>query len=123
MTHRNLQPYEQIMYYHVYAELVMLCKSNELDISALNMNTHYLELKVFLVKDDGEVALDKTCQVFVSEKRLYGSDKNCNHRPHKSMRTVVDALFDVPEEKCFLKPLLKSGASTVVEKLTPCAEN
>lgn len=40
------------------------------------------------------------------------------------MRTVVDALFDVPEEeKCFLEPLLKSGASNMVEKLTSYGEN
>ena len=40
------------------------------------------------------------------------------------MCIVVDVLFDVPEEeKCFLEPLLKSGASNMVEKLTLYEEN
>ena len=36
------------MFYHVYADLVILSKSNELKKSVLDMNTHYLELKIFL---------------------------------------------------------------------------
>ena len=39
---------DAMMYYHVYADLVMLSKSNELGKSALDMNTHYLELKLYL---------------------------------------------------------------------------
>ena len=31
-----------IMYYHVYTDLFVLSKSNELDKSALDMNTHSL---------------------------------------------------------------------------------
>ena len=44
------------------------CHNMELDKSALDMNTHYQQLKV--VKDDVEVALDKTGQVFVSEEAV-----------------------------------------------------
>ena len=111
---------DAIMFYHCYADLVMLSKSNDLGKSALDMGTHYLELKVFLceVKDDVQVALSKDQHVFVSEERLYGKDKKCNHRLHKGMSAVVNSLFDVPEnEEPSLKVLLKSGASTMLDKL------
>ena len=39
---------DALMYYHVYADLVMLSKSDDLKKSALDMNQHYLELKMFL---------------------------------------------------------------------------
>lgn len=67
------------MFYCVYADLVMLAKSKELDKSALDMNQHYLELKLFLrmVQDDPPAAMNKEHQVFVSEKRLYGDDQSC----------------------------------------------
>ena len=68
---------DAIMFYHCYADLVMLSKSNDLGKSALDMGTRYLELKVFLleVKDDVQVALSKDQRVFVSEERLYGNNK------------------------------------------------
>ena len=39
---------DALMYYHIYADLVMLSKSNDLKKSVLDMNSHYLELQVFL---------------------------------------------------------------------------
>ena len=52
----------------------MLSKSNDLNKSALNMNQHYLELKMFLqeVENHPEVVMDKDYKVFRSEDRLYG---------------------------------------------------
>ena len=35
-----------LMYFHVYADLVMLSKSNDLGKSVMDMNQHYLELQV-----------------------------------------------------------------------------
>ena len=48
------------MFYHVYADLVMLAKCQELCKSVLDMGKHYLELKVFLdeVQKYPEVALN-----------------------------------------------------------------
>ena len=39
---------DAFMFYHVYADLVLLSKSNDLAKSSLDMNLHYLELKTFL---------------------------------------------------------------------------
>ena len=39
---------DALMYFHVYADLVMLSKSNELRKSVLDMNKHYFELKSYL---------------------------------------------------------------------------
>lgn len=77
---------DAIMFYFVYAELVMLAKSDYLKKSALDMNKHYLELQLFLqtVEDDPKAAMNKDHRVFVSEERLYGFNKVLNHRIRKS---------------------------------------
>ena len=36
---------DALMYYHIYGDLIMLSKSNELNLSVLSMNQHYLELQ------------------------------------------------------------------------------
>ena len=41
---------DALMFHHVYSNLVILSKSNDLNKSAFDMQTHYLELKVFLEK-------------------------------------------------------------------------
>ena len=70
------------MYYHIYPDLVMLSKSNDLGKTAFDMNQHYLELKKFLqeVQSHPEVTLSDIYRVFSSEKRLYESNKKVNHR-------------------------------------------
>ena len=37
-----------LLFYHVYADLVLLAKSSVLNKSALDMTHHYLELLTFL---------------------------------------------------------------------------
>ena len=51
-----------LMYFHVYSDLVMLSKSTQLGKSALDMNLHYLELKLFLseMQSDIDCVFDKT---------------------------------------------------------------
>lgn len=39
---------DSLMYYHMYGDLYMLCKSNDLGLSFLSMNQHYLELFTYL---------------------------------------------------------------------------
>ena len=66
---------DALMYYHVYADFVMMSKSTKLQKSVLDMNTHYLELKQFLekVEENPQVVLQKAYRVF-SDERLYGND-------------------------------------------------
>ena len=86
---------DAIMYYHVYADLVTLAKSVELDKSALDMRKHYLELKNFLEEMEvhPEIATENGHEVFISERRLYGPNKKTNHRNHKVCITVQERLF------------------------------
>ena len=86
---------DAIMFYHVYADLVMLAKSKELGKSVLDMGKHYLELKVFLdeVQKYPEVALNSQHRVFVSEERLYSRSieifkAKVNHRMHLSYQPI-----------------------------------
>ncbi len=63
---------DALMYYHVYADLVTLSKSNELNKSVMDMNQHYLELYCFLgdVEKDPSVVMNENYAVFKSEKSL-----------------------------------------------------
>ena len=67
---------DAIMFHHVYADLVMLAKSNDLQKSAFDMGQHYLELKCFLEEMEKypENCMDCSYQVFPSEPRLYGTN-------------------------------------------------
>lgn len=57
-----------MMFYFVYSKLVMLAKSSALDKSALDMNTHYLELQLFLQM----VTEDSSCvRTIVFEKNVF----------------------------------------------------
>jgi len=61
---------DALMFYHVYADLVMLVKSEELQKSVYDMNKHYQELSLFLeaVGKCLQMSLDKNIKVFLSEK-------------------------------------------------------
>ena len=115
-----------LMYYHIYADLVMLSKSTHLGKSALDMNQHYLEQPVFLqeVKSHPEVVLDNKSRVFVSEERLYGNDKKVNHRLHPRSQAIYKNLFVMNEsESTTLYPVLVAGATAMEEKLGSYAKN
>ena len=73
---------DSLMYYHVYGDLYMLSKSNDLDLSLLSMNKHYLELQTYLskVESNPDIVFDPNFHVFESEERLYGTDAKVNHR-------------------------------------------
>ena len=80
------------MYYHIYADLVMLSKSNDLKKSVLDMNRHYLELQLFLeeVEKYPEIVMDCQYAVFQSEDRLYGDNNKINHRLHKKSEILYE---------------------------------
>ena len=66
------------MFYHIYADLVMLSKSDVLGKSALDMNEHYLELDTYLkeIEHHPKIVLDKDYRVFRSEQKLYADNKS-----------------------------------------------
>ena len=68
---------DALMFFHVYADLVILVKSTELKKSALDMNKHYLELQIYLqeLKEHPKIIMDQNNQVFKLEERLYGDNK------------------------------------------------
>ena len=114
------------MFYHVYADLMVLAKSNILNKSALDMAYHYLELLTFFreIQQHPDTILDGQYQVFRSERRLYGDDRRVNHRLHKKVE---------PAHKCLLKsevwdrdllyPLIVSGAAAMEIKLCEYAKD
>ena len=115
---------DSLMYIHVYADLVMISKSKELKKSSLDMNTHYLELRCFLIEAEKhpEIVLEQKSQVFVSERRLYGKEKATNHRLNKP--AVYQAVFDTAAKHAtFLKPLIASGCNFMHDKLSTYAAN
>ena len=115
-----------LMFYHVYADLVMLSKSSDLRKSALDMNHHYLELKTYLqeVERYPKVVLDKNHKVFRSEGKLYGDNKNTNHRQHPKSKVVYEELFEQGQcNSATLYPLLVAGVMKMREKLCMYAQN
>ena len=106
---------DALMYYHTYADLVMLSKSKELAKSVMDMNNHYLELLCFLgdVQTSPEIVFDKTYEVFRSEKELYGPSSTVNHRHHKNVEALYNKLFEETEDDSgvllLIVTLLKTG--------------
>ena len=87
------------MFYFVYADIVMLAKSNTLDKSAFDMKQHYAELQVFLqtIAEKPEIILNKSSKVFISEERLYGSDDKLNHQIRSRNMPMYARLFEQDE--------------------------
>ena len=117
---------DAIMHYFVYSELAMLAKSEELKKSAFDMNTHYLELKLFLemIEEEPSTAMDRNYKVFVSEDRLYGSEKKINHRIRPRNSALHSRLFESDEwDASVLHPVLQVGVSKMKGKLMDYARN
>lgn len=117
---------DALMFYHVYADLVMLAKSNELGKSTFDMSQHYLELQMFLreVENYPEVTMESNYKVFRSEERLYGSEKKVNHCLHVNSQDVHKRLLSGDDADIeLLYPILTAGASSMREKLSSYAQN
>lgn len=106
---------DALMFYFVYADLVTLAKSRDLDKSAYDMSQHYLELKIYLeeLEKFPEITNDKEYQVFSSEPRLYES--NSNHRNRHQQ--VWNRLFHKDDFDNILHQQLPIGAAAMKEKL------
>ena len=89
-----------------------LAKSNELSKSALDMNKHYLELKLFLgeLEENPQTIFNKDFKVFYSESRIY-EQENQN-------KPIEERLFkkDSWDEKLLL-PLIAAGTRAMKNKL------
>lgn len=112
------------MYYHVYADLCMLSKSNDLGLSVISVSQHYLELQTFLseVERDPDIVMDPNYQVLPSEERLYGTNKKVNHRLQS--QNVYQNLFEKSDaDSSNLNSLLAAGASKMKEKLSTYAQD
>ena len=115
---------DSLMYYHVYGDLLMLSKSNDLGLSVLSMNQHYLELLNYLseVETNPDIVFDPNHHVFLSEKRIYGSDPKVNHR--LKSEAVYEKLFEsIDGDREFLTEIVTSGALKMKEKLSSYAED
>ena len=109
-----------------FSDLVTLAKSTELKKSALDMNTHYLELQVFLLELEKhpETIMDQHYTVFKSEERLYEDDAKVNHRCHAKSKCVHDELFISNEwDETLLYPIITNGAASMKSKLSSYAQN
>ena len=117
---------DALMFFHVYADLVILAKSTELKKSVLEMNTHYFELQVYLeeLKEHPKIIMNQNYRVFKSEERLYGDDKKVNHRRHIKSKCVHDHLFVSTEwDETLLYPIISNGAAAMKSKLSTYAQN
>ena len=115
---------DSLMYYHIYADLSMLSKSNDLGLSVLSMSQHYLELQAYLseVKNNPDIVMEPNYRVFPSEGRLYGTDRKVNHR--LKSQDVYQNLFEKGEvDSSKLILLLIAGASKMREKLCTYAQD
>ena len=110
---------DALMFFHVYADLVMLAKSNVLKKSVIDMNTHYFELQMFLqeLTYHPEIIMDKAYNVFKSEHRLYGDNTKTNHRLHSKSKAVHERLFAEDEFDKLMYSIISIGAAAMNEKL------
>ena len=79
---------EGLTFDKVYADLMTLVKSTDLNKSALDMNAHYKELLEFfdVVTTNPTALLGSETLVFKSEPRLYSESMKLNHRLTESMQ-------------------------------------
>ena len=112
------------MFCHVYADLVTLAKSRELQKSVLDMNIHYFELLTYTknIQDNPQDILNPDTYVFKSEKKLYSADQKFNHRLRRKFKIFQEFVFRCDEwDDTFLYPLVATGAAAMESKLSTYA--
>ncbi len=114
------------MFCQVYSDLVMLAKSKKLGKSTLDMNVHYLELKMFLkeLQHYPENVMNKDYKVFISEAALYGNDEITNYRCRLKWQIVFNHLFtEESSDDTLLFPLIVKCSTSMELKLSCYAQN
>lgn len=114
-----------LMFYHIYADLVQLAKSQYLKKSVLDMNDHYFELQKFLklLQEHPQLIMDKDYHVFSSESLLYGNDEKFNHRIRFKSIMIYKCLFsDDTCDTTLLYSMIAAGACAMENKLNTYAK-
>ena len=109
----------------IYADLMTLLKSTELQKTYLDMNSHYLELlnHLQLISQHPRLSLDPNQKVFHSELRLYEESK-LNHRTHPEYLPVREKLYSSDEyDEEFTLPLIASATTEMALKLASYKED
>lgn len=111
---------EGLMFDKVYADLMTLVKSADLNKTAIEMSSHYEELLNFfgtLITEPSEF-LDSDMQVFKSESLLYGESSKLNHRLRDKYIPVRNTLYENCEsDESLLFPLVSAVSTAMHSKL------
>ena len=111
---------EGLMFDKVYADLMTLVKSTELNKSSLDMIIHYEELLAHLesLSVNPESILDPEVSIFKSEKSLYSDASKLNHRLTKVYAPVREKLYESHEsDESILFPLVLAVGTAMHSKL------
>jgi len=113
------------MYYHIYADLVMLSKSTDLEKTAYDMNIHYLELRIYLeeIEKNPSLVLDRYVENFLSsnhssdELMTYGRDEHIQEvrNMQSSVQKCTEAVEMLHKETAELKEQLESSRKQLHE--------
>ena len=108
---------EGLMFDKVYADLMILVKSTDLNKTATEMSLHYEELVNFfgtLITKPCEI-LNSSIQVFESESSLYDESSKLNHSLQDKYIPVRNALYESHEnDESLLFPLVSAAVSTAM---------
>ena len=112
---------EGLMFDKVYADLMTLVKSTDLNKTAIEMSSHYKELLDFfgtLIDEPGKL-LDPDMQVFKSESLLYGESSKLNHRLWDKYIPVQNRLYENSSDvhESLLLPLVSAVSTAMHSKL------
>ena len=111
---------EGLTFDKVYADLMTLVKSTDLNKSALDMNAHYKELLEFfdVVTTNPTALLGSETLVFKSEPRLYSESMKLNHRLTEKYATVRKELQQHQDSDRFLLfPMVIAASKAMQSKL------
>ena len=111
---------EGLMFDKVYADLMTLVKSTDLNKTVIEMSSHYEELLKFLsalITEPHEI-LNSDMQVFKSEFLLYGEASKLNHRLQDKYIPVRNALYENRDsDESLLFPLVSAISTAMHSKL------
>lgn len=110
---------EGLMFDKVYADLMTLVKSKDLNKTATEMSLHYEELLDFfdsLIIEPGKI-LVPDMQVFKSESLLYCEFSKLNHRLRDKYIPIRNALYKNSNDESLLLPLVSAVSTAMHSKL------
>ena len=111
---------EGLLFDKVYADLMTLVKSTELNKSALDMNIHYKELLEFfnVLIMDPSALLDPGTLVFKSEPLLYSESSKLNHRLiEKYIPVRRELLHHQDSDRSLLFPMIIAASNAMQSKI------